>query len=424
MELAPPRGTQDLLGDRADAMFGLYEAAHRTAELFGFRYVETPMFEHTELFTRTAGDTSDVVTKEMYTFQDKGGRSLTLRPESSASVMRAYLTHAQQLPNPFKAYYVGSEFRHGRPQAGRLREFRQFGIEVIGVEGAAADVEVVVLGERYLRERGLRRYDLHLNTIGDANCRPAYRQLLLDYFEPYRDQLDEDCRSRLSKNPLRVFDCKVDGGKDFVRAAPTIAEHLCEACATHFAAVRAGLDEAGVTYVIDPRLVRGLDYYTRSVFEWISTALTSDQASTINAGGRYDGLAEALGGQPTPGVGFAMGLDRVLLAIDAEAAPTFPPRGPRCFVVAIGTDAEPAGRRLIAGLRDQGISAAGSHEERPLKAQLKMADRAGAQFVAILGDQELASGTVTLRRLVDGVQKSVPTADLVGWLTKLDGWVD
>ena len=284
MELAPPRGTQDLLSDRADAMFGLYEAAHRTAELFGFRYVETPMFEHTELFTRTSGETSDVVTKEMYTFEDKGGRSLTLRPESSASVMRAYLTHAQELPNPFKAYYVGSEFRHGRPQAGRLREFRQFGIEVIGVEGAAADVEVVVLGERYLRERGLRRYDLHLNSIGDANCRPAYRQMLVDYFEPYRDRLDEDCRTRLSKNPLRVFDCKVDGGKDFVLAAPTMTDHLCDACAAHFAAVRAGLDDAGVAYVLDPRLVRGLDYYTRSVFEWVSTALTSDQASTDQRG--------------------------------------------------------------------------------------------------------------------------------------------
>jgi histidyl-tRNA synthetase len=424
MELAPPRGTQDLLPDRADAMFGLYAAAHRTAELFGFRYVETPTFEHTELFARTSGDTSDVVTKEMYTFEDKGGRSLTLRPESTASVVRAYLTHAQELPNPFKAYYVASEFRHGRPQAGRTREFRQFGIEVIGIEGAAADVEVVVLGERYLRERGLSRYVLHLNSIGDENCRPAYRQQLVDYFEPYRDQLDEDCKTRLSMNPLRVFDCKVDGGRDFVLAAPTIADHLCEPCATHFAAVRVGLDEAGVAYVLDPRLVRGLDYYTRSAFEWVSSALESDQASTINAGGRYDGLAEALGGQPTPGVGFAMGLDRVLLALDVEGAPLPSGRAPRCFVVAIGSEAEPAGRRLIAELRDGGISAAGSYEERPLKAQLRMADRAGAAFVAILGEQELANGTVTLRRLVDGVQKSVPTADVATWLTKLDGWVD
>ncbi len=424
MELAPPRGTQDLLAERADAMLGLYEAAHRTAELFGFRYVETPTFEHTELFTRTSGDTSDVVTKEMYTFEDKGGRSLTLRPESTASIVRAYLTHAQELPNPFKAYYVGAEFRHGRPQAGRLREFRQFGIEVIGVEGAAADVEVVVLGERYLREHGLGRYVLHLNSIGDAACRPAYRERLVDYFEPYRDRLDEDCKARLSKNPLRVFDCKVDGGKDFVLAAPIIADHLCDACAAHFAALRGGLDDAGVAYLLDPRLVRGLDYYTRSVFEWVSSALTSDQASTVNAGGRYDGLAEALGGQPTPGVGFAMGLDRVLLAIEAEGVSPPRARGPQCFVVTIGPEAEVPGGRLIADLRDAGIPASGSYEERPLKAQLKMADRAGAAFVAIVGEQELANGTVTLRRLVDGVQKSVPKADVAGWLMKLDGWVD
>ena len=424
MELAPPRGTQDLLPDRADAMYGLYSAAHRTAELFGFRYVETPMFEHTELFTRTSGDTSDVVTKEMYTFEDKGGRSLTLRPESTASVVRAYLTHAQELPHPFKSYYVGSEFRHGRPQAGRTREFRQFGIEVIGVEGAEADVEVMVLGERYLRERGLRQHVLHLNSIGDEHCRPGYRERLVDFFEPYRDRLDEDCRTRLSRNPLRVFDCKVDGGKDFVLAAPTIAEHLCEPCATHFAAVRKGLDDAGIPYLLNPRLVRGLDYYTRSTFEWVSSAMASDQSSTINAGGRYDGLAEALGGQPTPGVGFAMGLDRVLLALEAEGAALPPPRAPRCFVVAIGPDSEAAGRYLVADLRNEGISAAGSYEERPLKAQLKMADRAGAAFVAIVGEQELAGGTVTLRRLVDGVQKSVPTADVATWLTKLDGWVE
>ena len=424
MDLAPPRGTQDLLPDRADAMLGLYEAAHSTAHLYGFRYVETPTFEHTELFSRTSGDTSDVVTKEMYTFQDKGGRSLTLRPESSASVVRAYITHAQELPNPFKGYYVGSEFRHGRPQSGRLREFRQFGVEVIGVEGAAADVEVVALGERYVRERGLREYVLHLNSIGDGNCRPAYRERLVDYLEPYRDRLDEDCRIRLSKNPLRVFDCKVDGGKDFVIAAPTIADHLCEPCAAHLGEVRAGLDEEGIAYRLDPRLVRGLDYYTRSVFELVSSALPSEQSSTMNAGGRYDGLAEALGGPPTPGVGFAMGLDRVLLALEVEGASLPPARGPRCFVVAIGGEAETAGRSLVADLRGEGVAAAASFEQRPLKAQLRMADRAGAAFVALLWEQEIAVGTVTLKQLSDGSQRSVPTADLVSWLNRTDGWAD
>jgi histidyl-tRNA synthetase len=420
MELAPPRGTQDLLPDRADAMLGLYESSHRVARAYGFRYVETPTFEHTEVFARTAGDTSDVVTKEMYTFEDKGGRSVTLRPESTAGVMRSYLTHAQSLPKPFKAYYIASEFRHGRPQQGRLREFRQFGVEVIGSAAPGADVEVIALGDRYLRERGLKATTLHLNSIGDEVCRPAYRQRLLDHFAPHRDELDQDCRTRLEKNPLRVFDCKVDGQKDFVLAAPTIAEHLCEPCAAHFAEVRAGLDSAGVSYELDPRLVRGLDYYTRTAFEWVSDVLAENKAGTVNAGGRYDGLAEALGGPATPGVGFALGLDRVLLAMDGEGRPVPAPRSPRCFVVAIGDDARARGAALVEELRAAGVSAATAFEERPLKAQLKMADRAGAAFAAILGERELGSGALTLRRLHDGVQKTVPMAEVAGWLARLD----
>jgi len=411
VELAPPRGTQDLLGDRADGMWRLYDEAHRSAELFGFRYVETPTFEHTELFARTAGDTSDVVTKEMYTFEDKGGRSLTLRPESTAGVVRAYLGHAHDLGSPFRGYYLGPQFRHGRPQAGRLREFRQFGVEVIGAAEPTADVEVIELGERFLRERGIERTTLHLNSIGDANCRPAYRERLIAYLEPFRDQLDEDCRTRLAKNPLRVFDCKVDGGKDFVRAAPTITDHLCDACRDHFAAVREGLDAAGVPYELDPRLVRGLDYYTRTAFEWVSGALAAAQ-STINAGGRYDGLAAELGGADTPGVGFAMGLDRVLLALDAEGGRAPAGRTPRCFVVAIGSETQREGTRLVRALRDRGVSAIRSFAERPLKAQLRMADRAGAAYVAIIGERELAEGTVTLRRMADGEQWPVQVAAL------------
>jgi histidyl-tRNA synthetase len=418
MELVPPRGTQDLLPDRADAVLGLYDEAHAIARLFGFRYVETPTFEHTELFTRTSGETSDVVTKEMYTFEDKGGRSLTLRPETTASVVRAYLTHAHDLGAPFKGYYVGNQFRHGRPQAGRLREFRQFGIEVIGVEDPAADVEVLAVGERFVRERGLRDYTLQLNSIGDQTCRPAYREQLVAYFEPYRDQLDEDCRTRLARNPLRVFDCKVDGQKDFVLAAPTIADNLCDPCAAHFAAVREGLDDAGVAYELDPRLVRGLDYYTRTAFEWVSGALHAAQA-TVNAGGRYDGLAEELGGPATPGVGFAMGIDRVLLAMESEGVALPPARAPRCFVVAIGTDGQAAGRRLVAELRDAGVSAARSFQDRPLKAQLKMADRAGAAYVAILGEREVADGVVTLKRLDDGTQEVVPAGGAVAALTRV-----
>jgi histidyl-tRNA synthetase len=424
MDLAPPRGTQDLLPPRSEAMLGLYEEAHRTARLYGFRYTETPTFEQTELFTRTSGDTSDVVTKEMYTFEDKGGRSVTLRPETTASVVRAYLTHAHDLGSPFKAYYVGPQFRHGRPQAGRMREFRQFGVEVLGVESAAADVEVIALGERFVRERGLRDYVLQVNSIGDGVCRPAYREKLIAYFDAYRDQLDADCRTRLEKNPLRVFDCKVDGEKDFVLAAPMITDHLCEPCAAHFTDVRARLDRAEIVYTVNPRLVRGLDYYTRTAFEWISGVLAANKAGTINAGGRYDGLAEAIGGAPTPGVGFAMGLDRVLLAMEAEGAPLPAPRAVRCFVVALGETARASGDALVSELRAAGIASATALEDRPLKAQLKMADRSGAMFAAILGDKELEQGAVTLRRLEDGIQKTVPVGDVTGWLTRLDDWTD
>ena len=424
MELSPPRGTQDLLPDRADAMLGLYDEAHRIARLYGYRYVETPTFEQTELFSRTSGETSDVVTKEMYTFEDKGGRSVTLRPESTAGVVRAYLTHSQSLPNPFKGYYIASEFRHGRPQAGRMREFRQFGIEVIGTEAPGADVEVIVLGDRFLRSRGLSDVTLHLNSIGDQVCRPAYREKLIAHLEPYRDQLDEDCRKRLESNPLRVFDCKVDGDREFVLAAPTIAGHLCDDCSSHFAAVRGGLDAAGVPYVLDPRMVRGLDYYTRTAFEWISGVLAANKAGTVNAGGRYDGLADALGGPSTPGVGFAMGLDRVLLALEGEGRAVPPARAPTCFVVALGQEARDAGLRLVDDLRTDGVAAAHAFEERPLKAQLKMADRAGAAFAAIMGERELADGAITLRRLVDGVQKSVPLDDVVDWLSRLEDRVD
>ena len=387
-DLAPPRGTQDLLPDRSDAMLGLYEAAHELARLFGFRYVETPTFEDTEVFARTSGDTSDVVTKEMYTFEDKGGRSVTLRPESTAGVVRAWLDRAQALGAPWRAYAVANEFRHGRPQAGRLREFRQFDVEVLGVEAPGADVEVITMGDRYLRERGLRDVVLHLNSIGDEVCRPAYRAELVAYFEPFRDQLDRDCRERLEKNPLRVFDCKVDGEKDFVLAAPTIADRLCEPCAEHFAAVRAGLDEAGVPYELDPRLVRGLDYYTRTAFEWISGVLAENKAGTINAGGRYDGLAEQLGGQPTPGVGFAMGLDRVLLAMEGEGVAVPAARTPALFrggdrgPVADGGSApggDPAGRRGAGGAGVRGTSVEGPAEAgRPLGRRVRR-DHRGAR---------------------------------------------
>jgi len=400
-------------------MLGLYESAHRIGRLYGFRYVETPTFEHTELFARTSGETSDVVTKEMYTFEDKGGRSLTLRPEQTASIVRAYLANAHDLPTPFKGYHVSAQFRHGRPQAGRLREFRAFGIETIGAAGPAADVEVIAVGDRYLRGRGLARIELRVNSIGDAECRPAYREKLIAYLEPHRDELDEDCRTRLRTNPLRVFDCKVDGRTPLVLGAPLISEHLCQACSEHFAAVRNGLDAAEIAFVHDARLVRGLDYYTRTAFEFVSGSLSHAQA-TVCGGGRYDGLAEVLGGPPTPGVGFATGLDRVLLALREEGATLPGELGVACFVVTIGPDASQVGTRLVQDLRDAGIPAAAAFEDRPLKAQLKMADRSGAAYAVIVGEKEVAASTAILKRLSDGEQEEIPIGDVVNWLSRTD----
>jgi histidyl-tRNA synthetase len=419
VEFQPPRGTDDLLPPVSDAMLGLYEAGHRTARLYGFRYVETPTFEDTELFARTSGETSDVVTKEMFTFEDKGGRSLTLRPEQTAGIVRAYLAHAHDLPTPFKAYHVSAQFRHGRPQAGRLREFRQFGVETIGSAAPKADVEIVALGDRFLRARGLERIELRVNSIGDAECRPAYREKLIAYLEPHQAELDEDCRTRLRTNPLRVFDCKVDGQTPLVLGAPLISENLCQACAEHFAAVRNGLDAAGVAFAHDPRLVRGLDYYTRTTFEFVSAALSQAQG-TVCGGGRYDGLAEVLGGPPTPGVGFALGLDRLLLALREEGAALPGEVGLACFVVSIGPEATELGGRLVDELRNAGIPSATTFEDRSLKAQLRLADRSGAGYALILGEREVAAGTGILKSLASGEQEEVPIGDVVNWLSRTD----
>ena len=290
---------------------------------------------------------------------------------------------------------------------------------MIGAAAPGADVEVIALGDRFLRGRGLSKLELLVNSIGDPVCRPAYRDRLVAHLEPHEAELDEECRIRLRTNPMRVFDCKVDGRKDFVLDAPRISDHLCEACAEHFAAVRGGLEAADVAFTHDPRLVRGLDYYTRTAFEFVSGALSPAQA-TVCGGGRYDGLAEVLGGPPTPGVGFALGLDRTLAAMREEGVDPPTGRGIACFAVAIGDEAGRVAARLVADLRLAGIPAARAFEDRPLKAQLRMADRAGATYAGIIGDREVASGVVTLRRLSDGEQEEVPLGDVVNWLARTD----
>jgi histidyl-tRNA synthetase len=417
MELRPPRGTLDLLPPEGSRMRALYDRAAALARLHGYRYVETPVFEATELFARTSGETSDVVAKEMYTFPDRRGRSLTLRPEGTAPVMRAYLADPQAHPSPFKTYYLTRMYRYARPQEGRFREHRQFGIEIFGAADPAADVEVVAVGDAFLRGLGLRRVELQVNSIGDEVCRPAYREELLTFLRDRRDRITDEHRDRFEENPLRVLDCKDEACRAVATEAPRITDHLCGPCREHFQGVQAGLKEEGLAPVLSPTLVRGLDYYTRTAFEFVSPGLSPQQA-TLFGGGRYDGLAEVLGGPHVPGVGFGMGLERVLMALREEGLepPTEP--GLVAFVVGVGDAGRARAREVVRDLRAAGVAADAAFEDRPLKAQLKMADRAGAAYAAIVGERELGAGLVTLRRLADGSQEEVAAGDLAERLAR------
>jgi histidyl-tRNA synthetase len=412
MDLQPPRGTLDLLPPEGSRMRELYDRAAALARLHGYRYVETPGFEATELFARTSGETSDVVSKEMYTFEDRGGRSLTLRPEGTAPVMRAYLNQRQEQPTPFKAYYLTRMYRYSRPQQGRYREHRQFGIEVFGTDDPGADVEVMAVGDAYLRGLGLGRIELEVNSLGDEVCRPAYREELLAFLRANRDRLTDQHKDRFEENPLRVLDCKDEDCRAVAAEAPTILDRLCEPCREHFDTVLAGSKEAGLSPVVTPTLVRGLDYYTRTAFEFVAPGLSPQQA-TLFGGGRYDGLAELLGGPRVPGVGFGMGLERVLMALDDEGVE--PPEEPPvvAFVVGVGDAGRARARELVRDLRAAGVASDTSFEDRPLKAQLKLADRVRATYAAIVGERELEARTVTLRRLADGEQDEIAADALI-----------
>jgi histidyl-tRNA synthetase len=417
-DFSPPRGTQDLLPPTSEWLDELARLAGSVARSFGFRRVETPAFEHTELFVRGVGETSDVVTKEMYTFEDKGGRSLTLRPEGTAPVMRAFLANRQDLPTPFKGYYVVPMFRHERPQAGRMRQHTQFGVEVIGTAAPQADVEVIAVGHRFLTGPGVEIRDLRLllNSIGDDQCRPAHREALVAFLEERNDRLCSEHRDKWRANPLRVLDCKRPDCWRVTEDAPHTIDYLCDECRAHFDGVQSGLQEEGIGFELDHRLVRGLDYYTRTAFEFTSDVLGPTQ-STLCGGGRYDGLAEALGGEPTPGVGFGLGLERVLLVTEKQRG-SLPPVAGGVFVVAIGDEARRQARALVRELREAGVPAEASLEDRPLKAQLKMADRTGASVAAIVGEQELRDGVVTVRRMDDGTQEQIEREELAAWLSR------
>lgn len=416
MELSPPRGTLDLLPPEGSQMRALYDAAAEMARTWGYRYVETPGFESTELFSKTSGETSDVVSKEMYTFTDRRDRSLTLRPEGTAPVMRAYLSKRQEMPSPFKVYYLTRMYRYGRPQAGRYREHRQFGVEVFDSAAASADVEVILLGNAFLRGLGLSKFEVQVNSIGDDACRPAYRDLLVEYMAANAERMEDEHKERYADNPLRVLDCKDEACAAIAAEAPRITDHLCGECSAHFDEVLSGLRDAGLEPVVTPTLVRGLDYYTRTAFEFVSLAL-SKQQGTLFGGGRYDGLAEALGGPTVPGVGFGMGLERVKLALEDEGLEVPREAGLVAFVVGLG-DARSAALELVARLREAGVPTDASFEDRPLKAQLRTADRAAARFAVIIGDQELQKGEAIIKDMDTGEQEAVDMKEAAAWISQ------
>ena len=402
----PVRGTQSMIGDEVDRFHAVIAAFDHVRRLFGFKRVEVPVIEHTEVFARSIGETTDVVSKEMYTFEDRGGESITLRPEFTAGICRAYLSEGWQQFAPLKLATYGPAFRYERPQKGRFRQFHQLDAEVIGAAEAAADVELLSLGDQLLRELGIHEgVTLQLNTLGDAETRDAWRSALVEHFQAHRSSLSEDSLMRLERNPLRILDTKDPTERPIADAAPAIDDFLTREASDFFEQVTAGLDAAGVKWTRNSRLVRGLDYYRHTAFEFVTDRLGAQ--GTVIAGGRYDGLMEAIGGPHTPAVGWAAGIERLGMMIDAPSH-----EAPAVAVIPLGERAEVEATRIVAGLRAQGVATDVGYRGN-MKKRLGRANAAGARYALILGDDELDRGEAQLKDLTSGEQRSV-SIDLIG----------
>ena len=402
-----PRGTKDVTPAEVGKWQYVESIARGTAADFGFTEVRFPTFEHTELFLRGIGDTTDVVQKEMYTFEDKGGRSISLRPEGTASTVRCFLENSLYAGGlPVKAFYICPNFRYEKPQAGRLREHHQFGVECFGSADASADAEVIGLAYTYLRRLGLRHLALEINSIGCPECRPAFQNALREYFRQYEDKLCDTCRDRLERNPLRILDCKSEICRGIAAGAPTVLDYLCSECSDHFEKLKGYLDAMGIEYTVNPRIVRGLDYYTKTVFEFVSTQIGAQ--GTVCGGGRYDGLIEQLGGQHIPALGFGSGIERALLVMEAEGVQFPESGGVSVFIAALGEKADIFAQRLVHELRQLGVSAERDLCSRGLKAQMKYADRTKARWTVVIGDNEIESGSANIKNMKTG--ENVPTA--------------
>lgn len=406
-----PKGTKDVLPEDSYKWQYLETLARETAALYGAKEIRTPTFEATELFARGVGDTTDVVTKEMYTFFDKGGRSMTLKPEGTAGVCRSYIENGMaSKPMPLKMYYITPVFRYERPQAGRLREHHQFGVEFYGAKSAETDAEVIHLAYDFLKKAGVSGLQLRLNSIGCKNCRPRYQQALKEYFAPHIDEMCDTCRERFDKNPLRIIDCKEEGCKRLVAGAPSVLDYLCDDCKAHFEELKDLLTAAGIPFEVDPGIVRGLDYYTRTVFEFVTTQ--GGAQGTVSGGGRYDGLVEGLGGASTPCVGFGMGLERLLGVMESQGVEIEKPACCTLYIASMGKEAQKYAFATVSALRARGVKAECDLMERSFKAQFKYADKIGAKFVLAVGDSELASGKAKLKTMADGAETEVALVEV------------
>ena len=414
-----PRGTQDLLPADQPYWAALEAAAKNVAERFGYQRIETPIFEATDLFVRGVGEATDIVSKEMFTFSDRGGRSLTLRPEGTGPIVRAYFDAGMQLqPQPVRLYYIGPYFRSERPQAGRFHEFHQFGIETIGDASPLLDVEAIVLGWNWFAGLEMAGVTLHLNSIGDEVCRPAYRELLRDYFRPHLARLSEESRARFERNPLRLFDSKDPQDEALKRDAPRIVDHLCAPCAEAFRIVKEGLAAEEIPFELNPNLVRGLDYYTRTVFEYQHESLGGAQNS-LGGGGRYDGLAAALGYRSTPGVGFAMGMDRTAIVLK-PSTPVAPPV-PDVYAVALEAKDELYVFHLASTLRARRMRVVFDPGPARLDAKLRKAARRGARLALLVGPEEREKHQVVIRDMREKTQTSVAERDLLSTISQMLG---
>jgi histidyl-tRNA synthetase len=411
-----PRGTKDMLPAEAHKWHYIEDAFRALCSRYGFKEMRTPVFEHTELFTRGVGDTTDIVQKEMYTWT-QAERSLTLRPEGTSPVVRAFVEHKLYAdPQPSKFYYDISCFRYEKPQSGRLREFHQFGAEVFGTNNMMADSEVIALAYDFINELGISDVELQINSIGCPVCRDNYRKALRAFLEPKYDQLCETCKDRYERNPMRILDCKSPADQELVKGAPVMLDYLCEECETAFNDLKTNLDAMEMTYVVNPGIVRGLDYYTKTAFEFVTNSIGAQ--GTVCGGGRYDHLSEELGGPPIPGVGFGMGKERLLLLMDANGIEIPQPQGPDAFIAVMGEAAKAFGLKLMGTLRKEGLNVEMDCMARNLKGQFKYADRLNVKNTIIIGEDELKNGVVAIRNMEESEQRLVPIADIIGELTK------